>query len=70
MFDRATEAEEAHREAAIAHARAARRPQRESRTECLACEEPIPEGRRLAVPGCTHCIDCASRLEKRQHGIR
>ncbi|WP_044286782.1 TraR/DksA C4-type zinc finger protein [Pseudomonas simiae] len=25
---------------------------------CDECDEPIPEGRRLAQPGCTHCIEC------------
>ncbi|RQO50573.1 TraR/DksA C4-type zinc finger protein [Pseudomonas sp. KBW05] len=27
---------------------------------CDECEEPIPEGRRLAQPGCTLCIECQS----------
>lgn len=31
----------------------------ESRTHCTFCEEPIPEGRRLALPGVTCCIECA-----------
>lgn len=29
-----------------------------SRFDCLDCEEPIPEARRKAVPGCQRCIDC------------
>lgn len=32
---------------------------RESRTHCVFCEEPIPEGRRKALPGVTCCIHCA-----------
>lgn len=34
-----------------------------SRTECEECGEPIPEKRRLAVPGCRLCIDCQRALE-------
>lgn len=25
---------------------------------CLTCGGPIPEARRLAMPGCTHCVEC------------
>ncbi|MBA2923614.1 TraR/DksA family transcriptional regulator [Pseudomonas sp. P7] len=25
---------------------------------CEVCDTPIPEGRRLALPGCTHCVTC------------
>lgn len=25
---------------------------------CVDCEFPIPEARRLAVPGCLRCIEC------------
>lgn len=25
---------------------------------CESCENPIPEGRRIAVPGCTQCVTC------------
>ena len=27
---------------------------------CAECLEPIPEGRRLAQPGCTFCVECQS----------
>lgn len=30
---------------------------------CEECENPIPEGRRLAVPGCTLCVKCQEALE-------
>ncbi|MFP7672864.1 DksA/TraR family C4-type zinc finger protein [Marivita sp. S0852] len=30
----------------------------ESLTHCAECEEPIPEKRRLALPGVKLCIDC------------
>ena len=46
-----------------------RLPQGESLTNCIDCEEPIPEARRKAVPGVRFCIDCQSTLEKQQqHG--
>lgn len=32
--------------------------------ECVECGEDIPEARRVAVPGVTHCIDCANFHER------
>lgn len=29
-----------------------------SRSTCLDCEEPIPEGRQHAVPGVQYCVNC------------
>ena len=29
-----------------------------SRTECEDCDEPIPEGRRKAIPGVRRCVPC------------
>ncbi len=34
------------------------RAPRESATHCAECEEPIPEPRRVAVPGVRLCLDC------------
>ena len=31
---------------------------RPSRETCLECEEPIPEARRVAIPGVLLCLDC------------
>lgn len=31
---------------------------------CESCDEPIPEGRRLAVPGVALCVECQSDLER------
>lgn len=39
------------------------RPIGESRETCIDCDEPIPEARRLAVPGCRRCVDCQTLLE-------
>lgn len=30
---------------------------------CDECDEPIPEKRRIAVPGCRLCISCQRDLE-------
>ena len=35
-----------------------------SLTICEDCEEPIPEGRRLAVPGVRLCVGCQSESDK------
>lgn len=49
-------------EASIADelARLRRRPtlSGESRLTCAECDEPIPEPRRVAIPGVKLCIDC------------
>ena len=36
-----------------------------SLTECLECDEDIPE-RRRALGGVTHCIDCQNIIERRR----
>lgn len=65
QFDRATELEEKHREAALA-AVLTRRSTTESETVCQnkACGEPIPLARQKAAPGCRFCIECQTRREK------
>jgi phage/conjugal plasmid C-4 type zinc finger TraR family protein len=30
---------------------------------CETCDDPIPEARRLAQPGCTQCVGCLSLAE-------
>lgn len=32
---------------------------------CEACDEPIPEARRLAQPGCSQCVECLALEEVR-----
>jgi len=34
-----------------------------SATHCGECGERIPEGRRVAVPGCRLCVDCQAVAE-------
>nr|WP_315448089.1 TraR/DksA C4-type zinc finger protein [uncultured Pseudomonas sp.] len=33
---------------------------------CEVCDEPIPEARRLAQPGCTQCVECLALEEVRR----
>jgi len=40
-----------------------RQPKGGSREICADCEEPIPEPRRQAVPGCQRCIHCQALHE-------
>lgn len=65
VFDRATELEEAQREAALDEARYRRDQERgrPSAEECRICGARIPVARRWAVPGVQTCIDCQAELE-------
>ena len=40
-------------------------PQGESLTHCAECEEPIPEARRIAIPGVKLCIECQTERDAR-----
>jgi phage/conjugal plasmid C-4 type zinc finger TraR family protein len=42
----------------LARLKSRRGPVGESARLCAECEEPIPEARRLAIPGVKLCIDC------------
>ncbi len=42
----------------LSRMKAQRGPIGESLTHCAECEEPIPEARRVAIPGVKLCIDC------------
>ena len=42
----------------LARMQAQKRPVGDSLTHCAECEEPIPEKRRLALPGVKLCLDC------------
>ncbi|CAN6959392.1 MULTISPECIES: DksA/TraR family C4-type zinc finger protein [Psychrobacter] len=39
-------------------------PKGESAEFCDECGNPIPEARRLALPGVQHCVSCQSELEQ------
>lgn len=62
--DHAAQAE-AHDRALALAAFARQQPRGESAAECVDCGEPIPERRRLAVPGVQTCVDCQGRRELR-----
>lgn len=47
-----------------------RLPKGESLTHCEECDKPIPEPRRLAIPGVRLCINCQSELEKQERDSR
>ena len=47
----------------LARLKARRAPVGESRTHCADCEEPIPEARRVALPGVKLCIDCVAERD-------
>ena len=40
-------------------------PVGESVAECVECGEPIPEARRVALPGVKLCIDCQQQRDAR-----
>ena len=42
----------------------------ESLSECAECGDEIPEGRRVAVPGVQHCVQCAEHLSVKKNGVR
>ncbi len=41
----------------------------ESLEQCEECDTPIPEARRLAMPGVRLCIKCQSELESEQDSM-
>lgn len=47
-----------------------RAPRGESLTHCAECEEPIPEARRIAIPGVKLCIDCQKERDARPSAPR
>ncbi|WP_171239442.1 DksA/TraR family C4-type zinc finger protein [Ruegeria sp. HKCCA5491] len=42
----------------LARMQAQKHPVGQSLTHCAECEEPIPEKRRVAIPGVKLCLDC------------
>lgn len=44
-------------------------PQGESLTHCEECDAPIPEARRLAMPGVRLCVRCQQSLEQHQQKV-
>ncbi|MBK0326892.1 DksA/TraR family C4-type zinc finger protein [Rhodobacteraceae bacterium F11138] len=42
----------------LARLKSRQTPRGASLTHCAECEEPIPQKRRMAIPGVKLCIDC------------
>ncbi len=42
----------------LSRIKARKQPVGQSPTHCAECDEPIPEKRRLAIPGVKLCLDC------------
>ncbi|MCI2290169.1 TraR/DksA family transcriptional regulator [Enterobacter sp. I4] len=67
-IDLAQAREQEDRERHIHHAR--RRPALPSRFLCEDCEAPIPEARRMAVPGVALCVTCQEIAEMKNKHVR
>ncbi|HEC5315895.1 TraR/DksA family transcriptional regulator [Citrobacter sp. Cf042] len=63
IIDTAAEIEELQRNAALSAHRLNRNSV--SAERCEECDEPIPEPRRDAVPGCQTCASCQEEIELR-----
>lgn len=70
IIDTAAEIEELQRNAAPSAHRIDRNAV--SAERCEECDEPIPEPRRAAVPGCQTCAECQGiiELKNKQRGIQ
>lgn len=68
VFDRAQEREEEMRQDALREQALRSQLEGESATHCAICEDPIPEGRRLALPGVKTCVPCQEELEQAVKG--
>ncbi|MGX9867831.1 TraR/DksA family transcriptional regulator [Enterobacter mori] len=68
FIDLAQAREQEDRERHINHAR--RRPASPSRFLCEDCEAPIPEARRMAVPGVALCVICQEIAEMKNKHVR
>ncbi|MBC7210995.1 MAG: TraR/DksA C4-type zinc finger protein [Pseudomonas sp.] len=66
VIDRANDQAQWHNDVAIAAAAKRRaRVLPVSLLDCVDCEEPIPEARRVAEKGCARCIECQQIHEGR-----
>ncbi len=63
IIDTAAEIEELQRNAALFAHRL--NPNAVSATHCVECDDPLPEARRKAYPGCTMCVSCQGEQELR-----
>ena len=61
--DNASDLSEVYLANALA-ARSAKPVTTASLTECTECWDEIPHKRRIAVPGCTRCLECQQEFER------
>lgn len=66
IYDQAQAIEQLQRDAALAAQAAASRALGPSLEHCDDCGDEIPPARRLAAPGCTRCVQCQNKREKRR----
>ena len=57
LIDRAQRASERHVAESLARHHY-REQESISCSLCIECDEPIPDARQQAVPGCQRCVDC------------
>ena len=67
-MDLAQQREQAERDRLINHARS--RIAAPSRLLCEECEAPIPEARRIAIPGVAFCVTCQQISELKSKHYR
>ena len=67
-MDLAQQREQAERERLINYARS--RIAAPSRLLCEECEAPIPEARRIAIPGVAFCVTCQQIAELKSKHYR
>ena len=67
-MDIAQQREQAERERLINNARS--RIASPSRFLCEECDEPIPEARRIAIPGVAFCVTCQQIAELKSKHYR
>lgn len=53
---------------AVARARS-RMPTGKSLHRCVECDDPIPQARRVALPGVRLCVGCQSALDEEQAAV-
>ena len=58
-----SDGDEFHAEEPLGDASRSQMPRGHSLTECEECGEPIPEARRVAVPGVRRCVRCQQSVE-------
>ncbi len=64
--DTANEYAEQARAMAIRNIAGHMRRAAEALENCAECGDPIPQGRREAMPGCEYCVECQGWVDK--HG--